>query len=80
MKKTTALVITAIGSIAIFETLRRNGVLDKVKGKVEQKIGRANNDPILEAKGLLHSGTGHVKASLHNISESIHDTIDDLKD
>ena len=73
MKKTTAFVITALGSIAVYETLKRYGVLDKARGKFEQEIGKSTGDRKLQAEGVYHSVKGEVKGTVQDIKDSIHD-------
>ena len=80
MKKTVGIMVTAIASIAIYETLKRYGVLDKVQGIMEREFGKASNDPALQAKGMYHSTKGEVKETFQNIGDSVKDTIEDIKD
>lgn len=78
MKKTTGFLMTAIGSIVVYEALRRNGVLDRVKGSFEQEYGKLTQDPKLQAKGLFHSTKGEVKDVIHDVKESVEDSIEEI--
>lgn len=80
MKKTFAFLLTAVGSIAVYETLKHYGVIDQVRGKFEQGYGKVTNDPMTQVKGVFHSGKGELKETVQDVKQTISNTIDDIRD
>lgn len=80
MRKLTALFITAAGSVAIYEYLRKIGVTDQINGKVKSAIGSVTKDRSLEVEGLFDTGKGKTKEFLHDAKTTAEEVLDDIKD
>lgn len=81
MKKLLAVtVFTAVASIALYETLKHYGKIDKMKGKCMQEYGKMTGDMEMRTKGIYHSAKGEVKESLAHTKKAIHDRMKELKD
>ncbi|MEW9584217.1 CsbD family protein [Paraburkholderia sp. DGU8] len=50
------------------------GVGEQVKGKVNEAIGKATNNPAREAKGDLQQGAGKVQKAYGDAKEDAKDT------
>jgi uncharacterized protein YjbJ (UPF0337 family) len=77
MKKFIAGAIAAVGSIALFEALRRKGVVDQVTGKVKESLGQATEDKEMEAKGVFDQAKGKTKEFVSDVKEAMNKSVDD---
>lgn len=80
MKKLGILALTAAGAVVVYEYLRRNGVVDQVKGDAKRFVGSLTDDPKLEAEGLFDTGKGKTKEVFEDVKETAKDTVNDIKD
>ncbi len=71
MKKTKTFIITAVGSIVIYEAMRKSGLLDRLTGEIKKRVGHATNDPDLEFEGMIDKGKGTVKGWVHDLKETV---------
>lgn len=78
MKKISAFLVTAVGSIAIYETLKRYGIIDQINGKIEQAVGKSTDDPGLQIKGMFTSGKGKVKEAFEDTKDAFEDAVEDF--
>ena len=46
MKKFKTFAITALGSIVVYEAMRKSGLLDRIAGEMKLRIGTMNDDPM----------------------------------
>ncbi len=65
MKKVRNFTLTVVGSIVIYEALRRTGTLDKIKGEVKLRTGKFLEDPKLQLEGIFDIGKGAIKKTVH---------------
>lgn len=79
MKKLGLLVLTAAGSIAIYEYLKKVGLTDQITGQIKRTIGSATNDRKMQAEGLFDSGKGRTKEFFHDAKEAVDDVVNDIK-
>ena len=79
MKKLGLLLLTAAGSVAIYEYLKKVGVTDQITGHIKRVVGSATDDVGMQAEGLFESGKGKTKSVFHDAKEAVEDAIDDLK-
>lgn len=73
MKKLLGVILTAAGSIATFEFLRKKGVVDEVSGKIKQNVGALTKDRKMQAEGLFEEGKGHVKGFVDDVKHAVDD-------
>ena len=50
---------------------KAKGTFHEVKGKVKQTVGRATNNPDLEAEGLAEKLTGKVQKKIGQVEEAL---------
>lgn len=79
MKKLGLLLLTAAGSVAIYEYLKKVGVTDQITGRIKRVVGSATDDVGMQAEGLFESGKGKTKSVLHDAKEAVEDAVEDLK-
>lgn len=72
--------IGAVGAVALYEYLRREGVVDQVKGEAKRYAGSATNDRKLEAEGMLDVGKGKTREVVEDVKDAAKDTVKDIKD
>lgn len=80
MKKLLALGVVAVGSVVLYEYLRKNGVVDQIKGEIESFIGAATGDNGLKVDGFVHQTKGKAKEAIQDFKEAAVDAVDDVKD
>lgn len=73
MKKLRNLTFTIVGSIVVYEALRKTGALDKIKGSVKQKLGKALQDPHMQFEGTYEKGRGIAKDMTREVKEELVD-------
>ena len=61
MKKFKTFAITALGSIVVYEAMRKSGLLDRIAGEMKLRIGTMNDDPMQKLDGMIDKGKGHIK-------------------
>lgn len=49
---------------------------DVIKGKVKETVGRASDDPVLEAEGKGDQAAGHIKQAGEKIKDAVKDILD----
>lgn len=79
MKKLGILVLTAAGSIAIYEYLKKVGLTDQITGQIKRTIGSATGDTGMQVEGLFDSGKGKTKEFFQDAKESVNDVVNDIK-
>jgi uncharacterized protein YjbJ (UPF0337 family) len=52
-----------------------DGVLKQAKGKVNEVVGKATNDPAQEAKGDLQQAAGKVQKGVGDAREDLKDSV-----
>ena len=62
------------------ERTRGEGMIDEVKGKGKQAIGRATGDERTESEGKLDEVKGNVKQGLADVQDKLEDTKRDITD
>ncbi len=80
MKKFAILALAAVGTVAIYEAMRRNGMLDQVCGKMKQTVGDLTDDEVLHTKGVLQSAKGEAKHFFAKSKDKLEDTVEKVKD
>lgn len=73
-------IITAVASIALYETLKHYGKIDQIKGKYLQEYGKTTGDLSTRTKGIYHSAKGEVKETLAHTKDAIQDRIKEFED
>jgi uncharacterized protein YjbJ (UPF0337 family) len=53
-----------------------NNKVDVLKGKVKEAMGRANDDPELEAEGKGDQAKGHIKQAGEKVKDAVKDILD----
>jgi uncharacterized protein YjbJ (UPF0337 family) len=56
------------------------GKWDQAKGSVKENIGRATNDPDLEAEGATDRASGNVEEGFGKARRKVGETIEDIGD
>lgn len=69
MKRLGLLALTAAGAVALYEVLRRNGTVDKLKGEIKKAAGAATDDIGLELEGHFDTGKGKVKEVVDDVKQ-----------
>lgn len=78
MRKLTGILLTAIGSVTIYEALKRYGILDQAAGKAQKTYGKATNDPGDQAKGMFKEVKGNIKGAFSETKDAIQDAVEDF--
>lgn len=76
MKKARNFALTVVGSIVVYETLRRTGALDKIKGNVKTKAGKFLDDPKMQVDGFFDKLKGNAKKSKVETEDWLEDLFD----
>lgn len=76
MKKFKKFTFTVVGTIVVYETLRKTGALDQIKGRVKHEIGKLLVDPKLMSEGTMDTTKGKVKEVSHKVKEEIEDNLE----
>lgn len=79
MKKLGFLILTAAGSVAVYEYLRKIGVTDQITGQLKRAVGSVTEDRSLQAEGLFETGKGKTKEFFQDAKSVADDVIDDIK-
>lgn len=80
MKKFMAGIIAALGSIVLFEALRRKGVVDQVSGQVKESLGQATGDKQMEAEGVFGQAKGKTKEFVSDVKEAVTNSMENSKE
>ena len=56
------------------------GKAEQVKGAAKEKIGRAIDDPDLEAEGTVDRAAGKIREGIGEVKDKAKRAIDELKD
>ena len=80
MKKLFKTILAIIGSIATFEVLRRNGVIDQLTGKVKQAVGEATGNKQMQAEGKFDEAKGKTRKFVSDVKESAKETVEAFKE
>lgn len=80
MKKVLGTLAVVAGSVAVYEFLRRQGVIDQISGKVKETAGTLSEDHSLEAKGSVQKLRGHAKSFVEDVKDEAKDVAEDVKD
>lgn len=75
MKKFIA---TAVGSIVVYEYLKKKGVLDKLAGEIKDLVGDVSDDPKMELEGAFDKGKGQAKEFVSEAKDYVEDVKDDI--
>ncbi len=54
-------------------------LIDKAKGKVKEKLGRATGDKSLENEGRIDTLKGNVKGAVDTAKQRVKDALEDTK-
>ena len=77
MKKLRKFTFTVVGSIVVYEALRKTGALDKIKGDLKQRLGQLLDNPKLQLEGSFDEGKGIVKEVTHDVKEKVEDLVEE---
>jgi uncharacterized protein YjbJ (UPF0337 family) len=50
---------------------KAKGTFHEVKGKVKEKVGRATNDPALEAEGQIEQTRGKIQKKIGQVKKGL---------
>jgi uncharacterized protein YjbJ (UPF0337 family) len=50
---------------------KAKGTFHEVKGKVKEKVGRATNDPVLEAEGQIERTRGKIQKKIGQVEKGL---------
>lgn len=73
MKKFKTFAITALGSIVVYEAMRKSGLLDRIAGEMKLRIGTMNDDPMQKLDGMIDKGKGHIKGYAQDAKNALKD-------
>ena len=62
MKKFKTFAITALGSIVVYEAMRKSGLLDRITGEMKLRIGT-----------MIDKGKGHIKGYAQDAKNALKD-------
>ncbi len=79
MKKIFKTTLVIIGSVATFEVLRRNGVIDQVTGKIKQAVGEATDNRKMQAEGKFDQARAKAKKFFKEAKTATEESLEGLK-
>jgi uncharacterized protein YjbJ (UPF0337 family) len=80
LKKLFKKTLVIIGSVATFEVLRRNGVIDQVAGKIKQAVGEATDNRKMQAEGKFDQARGKAKKFFNEARTATKESMEGLND
>ena len=78
MKRLGLMLLTAAGSVAIYEYLKKVGVTDEITGRIKRIVGSATDDVGMQVEGLFDTGKGKAKSAFNDAKEAVEDVVEDL--
>lgn len=80
MKRLIGLGLSVVGAVAIFEYLRRKGIVDQVKGEVKRFVGNVTDNEQLETEGVIDTVKGKTLKVVYEVKHVAKETIADINE
>jgi uncharacterized protein YjbJ (UPF0337 family) len=80
MKRLIGLGLSVVGAVAIFEYLRRKGIVDQIKGEVKRFVGSVTDNEQLKTEGVIDTVKGKTLKVVDEVKHVAKETIADINE